>query len=289
MDEPKQFKIVLLGNTGVGKSSIFHRLVFNKFNPEYRPTSGTDFLSKPFYVNGTVCNIQFWDTSGEAKYWCLTEVFWRTAHAAVLVYDVTDEKSFKDLSFWLNECKTKCHSVEQATSEKPGIIFAVLGNKADNDRRAVSTISSSSGGSSRSQDIRLTRRTPNQVPFETVGQWCKDNKIKHYFEVSSKDGTGVKESLVNLIEKVLEQALAEEYEDSLSVEGAPLLQDSSSRRRESSAPNSPRASSSSSSRCCSLISGTDANQEQHMIIGWRDETAFHPSLSHSTASPTPSW
>ncbi|EGC36764.1 hypothetical protein DICPUDRAFT_46949, partial [Dictyostelium purpureum] len=107
MTETKQLKLILVGNMSVGKTSILHRLVFNKFSEEYRSTLGTDFLSKTIYQNEIITHIQLWDTAGQEKFWCLTEVFWRTSDAVILVFDITNEQSFKDLNFWYKQFKSK--------------------------------------------------------------------------------------------------------------------------------------------------------------------------------------
>ncbi|EFA78334.1 Rab GTPase [Heterostelium album PN500] len=193
MAEPRPFKIVFLGDTGVGKSSLFYRLVFNKFNQDYRPTTGTDFLSKSFYVRDTVCNVQLWDTSGQAKYWCLTEMFWRTADAAILVYDVCNE---------------------------------MLGNQLDIQA-----------------DEQLQKQ--KQVKYETAQQWCKDNKVKLFYEVSAKESTNLKESIVKLLETLLldQSNIDENSQDNETIE-SPLLQSSRNINQLTPMPMSPPSKSS---------------------------------------------
>jgi len=175
MDETRQYKIILVGDTSVGKTSILHRLVFNKFTEDYRSTVGADFLSKTIYQNDIIAQLQLWDTAGQEKFWCLTEVFWRTADAVILVYDISCEKSFQNLEFWYKQFKSK--SVSEDGTEK-SLPILVLGNKSDCQTRAV-----------RQEDVE---------------QWCKEKNIKLHFEVSAKFSNQIKESVSKLAEYITE-------------------------------------------------------------------------------------
>ncbi|EGG13978.1 Rab GTPase [Cavenderia fasciculata] len=197
MDEQKNYKIVLIGDTGTGKTSILHRIVFNKYNNEARPTTGTDFFSKTFYTNDTICNLQVWDTSGQLKYWCLTDIFWRTADAACLVFDISDENSLVRLDTWYRQCKAKCLNEDLSERSLP---FMVIGNKSDLNR---------------------------SVSYEQGRQWCKDRNIPLYCEVSARESINVKESITKLIEYLLEQSLDfdnSQYDELTSNESSRLFQ-----------------------------------------------------------------
>jgi len=102
-------KIVILGNSGVGKTSLMNRYHSNKFTGQYKATIGADFLSKevtipsPSSAMPKICTLQIWDTAGQERFQSLGTSFYRGADACLLVYDVTDTKSFEGLDRWREE------------------------------------------------------------------------------------------------------------------------------------------------------------------------------------------
>ncbi len=126
-DEGAQIvKVVLLGDTGVGKSSIALRFVSNEFKPYSESTIGASFLSKTlsFDASNNRKKIAFkiWDTAGQERYACLAPMYYRGAGAAILVYDICKTSSFKTLQRWMEELR--CNG-------PPNIVLIVCGNKAD--------------------------------------------------------------------------------------------------------------------------------------------------------------
>jgi len=118
----KEVKLCLLGESGVGKSSIAVRFVHDNFRPTMEATIGASFLTKTMHVEGRSFKFQIWDTAGQEKYRALAPMYYRGAQAAIIVYDITKEDSFKTLRSWVHELQR--HGA-------PNIVLAIAGNKAD--------------------------------------------------------------------------------------------------------------------------------------------------------------
>lgn len=119
-----QFKLVLLGESAVGKSSIVHRFVKNTFDDMRESTIGAAFLTQTIQlpeVNTTV-KFEIWDTAGQERYKSLAPMYYRNANAALCVYDITSKSSFEKAQNWIKELKNQAPD---------GIVVALVGNKAD--------------------------------------------------------------------------------------------------------------------------------------------------------------
>ena len=124
-------KIVFLGATSVGKTSIICRAVSDEFDSEMPATIGACYTAKQVDVDHTSVNLQIWDTAGQERFRTLAPMYYRGSVVAVLVYSVTDEKSLQDVKAWVDEIK-------QQTDDMPKIF--VVGNKMDlESERVVST------------------------------------------------------------------------------------------------------------------------------------------------------
>uniref|UniRef100_A0A8V5FTE2 Ras-related protein Rab-30 n=1 Tax=Melopsittacus undulatus TaxID=13146 RepID=A0A8V5FTE2_MELUD len=122
------FKIVLIGNAGVGKTCLVRRFTQGLFPPGQGATIGVDFMIKTVEINGEKVKLQIWDTAGQERFRSITQSYYRSANALILTYDITCEESFRCLPEWLRE-------IEQYASNK----LTVLGNKIDlADKREVS-------------------------------------------------------------------------------------------------------------------------------------------------------
>ena len=119
-----QFKLVLLGETAVGKSSVVHRFVKNTFDDMRESTIGAAFLTQSVTLpeNNTTIKFEIWDTAGQERYKTLAPMYYRNAHAALCVYDITSRSSFIKAQEWINELS------KQAPE---GIIIYLAGNKLD--------------------------------------------------------------------------------------------------------------------------------------------------------------
>lgn len=101
-------KVVLLGETGVGKTSIINRYINNTYSADSMSTSGASFAAKTMYFEEYDKNHKFeiWDTAGQEKYRALTKIFYKDASVAVLVYDITRKESFEEIkNYWLPQLK----------------------------------------------------------------------------------------------------------------------------------------------------------------------------------------
>lgn len=117
-----EVKMVLLGDAGVGKSSLAQRFVSNNFKPYCETTIGASFMSKMMTVEGKAIKCQIWDTAGQEKYHSLAPMYYRGAQAAILVYDITSRASLGRLKEWASELQTQ---------GPENIKLAVAGNKSD--------------------------------------------------------------------------------------------------------------------------------------------------------------
>ncbi|XP_072958730.1 ras-related protein Rab11C-like [Typha angustifolia] len=124
------FKIVLIGDSGVGKSNILSRFTRNEFCLESKSTIGVEFATKTLQIEGKTIKAQIWDTAGQERYRAITSAYYRGALGALLVYDVTKKQSFDNVQRWLRELRGHADS---------NIVLMMAGNKSDlKHLRAVS-------------------------------------------------------------------------------------------------------------------------------------------------------
>jgi len=123
------FKIVIIGDSGVGKSNIFNRFIKDEFNMDSKATIGVEFSAKNITINDKVIKAQVWDTAGQERFRALAKNYYRGAVGALVVYDITNYESFKNAEKWLREVK------EHA---EPHLVTLFIGNKCDlEENRAV--------------------------------------------------------------------------------------------------------------------------------------------------------
>ena len=166
--EIPKYKLIFLGDQGVGKSCILNRFMNNTFTEEYQATIGLDFQSKNVQIDNQDIHLLLYDTAGQEKFRSLIPMYTRDANIILLVYEVTSKDSFLHLNHWLNDL---------TTVKKDEVIFVVVGNKTDlEDKREVSR--------------------------EEGEQFAKDNDYL-FAEVSAKDGKGFQDLFYkNLFERI---------------------------------------------------------------------------------------
>ncbi|KAK9050746.1 hypothetical protein SSX86_030285 [Deinandra increscens subsp. villosa] len=136
------FKIVLLGDSGVGKSNLLARFARNEFYSNSKSTIGVEFQTQKLEVNGREIKAQIWDTAGQERFRAVTSAYYRGAVGALVVYDVSRRQTFDSVGRWLNELHTHCDM---------NVITILVGNKSDlKDAREVSTTDGKSLAESRS-------------------------------------------------------------------------------------------------------------------------------------------
>lgn len=227
--EIPSFKIVLLGETAVGKSCLISRYVNNQFLSNFVPTMGGCFSTKEITydeLNKKKINLQIWDTAGQEKYRSITKMFYKDASAAILVYDITREESFLEIkNFWFKE-------VKENSSED--LVVALVGNKKD-------------------------LYEYEEVKKQEIEQYAKEYGAI-FKETSAKEGTGVDEvfRLIGLklispefYEKVVNQENSRQHR--LKSKSSMLITNNSNNNSQFVAgglQNSTRISEGGNKKCC---------------------------------------
>ena len=183
-----------MGDSGVGKTSLMQQFVNNKFSHQYKATIGADFLTKEMLIEDKNVTIQLWDTAGQERFQSLGVAFYRGADCCVLVYDVTNSKSFDNLSSWKDEF------LIQANVKNPdNFPFVILGNKIDleENKRAITT----------KKALSLCESLGN-IP---------------YFETSAKENVNIEVAFDIVARNALQQELEneaefnEDYSDAINI------------------------------------------------------------------------
>jgi small GTP-binding protein len=124
-------KIVLIGDSGVGKTNLLARFTRNQFNIDSKSTIGVEFATKTLEIEGKTVKAQIWDTAGQERYRAITSAYYRGAIGALLLYDVSASLTFQSLSRWLQELRDNADN---------NIVVMLVGNKCDlQEQRAVSS------------------------------------------------------------------------------------------------------------------------------------------------------
>ena len=162
------FKIVLIGDTSVGKSCLLTRFADDQFTDNYVTTIGVDFRFKTMIVMDKIIKVQVWDTAGEERYRSITNAYYRGAEGILIVFDLTNEESFKSIQNWINE-------VTVFTGKD--VIIICLGNKSD---------------------------LKSEISKNTIDEFKKKTNLE-IFNVSAKTGEGVEEAFKHIIELLIKK------------------------------------------------------------------------------------
>ena len=174
------FKIILIGSSSVGKSSILQRYIQKVFNESYSCTIGVDFFMKSIDVGEKSIKLQLWDTAGTEKFRSITTGYYRGANAAFVVFDLTSKQTFDCLNEWIENY----YKYSNPDYEKNVVL---IGNKSD----------------------LVNKR---EVSEEEIEKFAKDNNIM-YFETSAKDGKNIDEFFYFIAEKLVKQYENKENEE----------------------------------------------------------------------------
>jgi len=168
-------KVIILGDSGVGKTSLMNQYVNKKFSNQYKATIGADFLTKEVMVDDRLVTMQIWDTAGQERFQSLGVAFYRGADCCVLVFDVTIAKTFDNLESWRDE-----FLIQAAPRDPDKFPFVVIGNKIDvENQRVVST--------------------------KRLQTWCSSKGDIPFFETSAKEAINVEQAFQTIARNALTQ------------------------------------------------------------------------------------
>ena len=164
------FKILTIGESGVGKTSILRRYVENKFERHHLATIGIDFQSKTIKIKNKDIKLKIWDTAGQERYRNIANQTFRGADGIILVFDITDEYSFSRISDWMEQIN--------ANISKDEIGLILIGNKCDLEDR--------------------------KVPYEKGEEKARELGID-YYETSALNGKGINDVFEELVKLILQK------------------------------------------------------------------------------------
>ncbi|GMH86751.1 hypothetical protein TrVE_jg11930 [Triparma verrucosa] len=189
----RKVKILMLGDSGVGKTSLMSRWTEDTFNANLTGTLGVDFKMKQVTVDGNPVQVQVWDTAGQERFRKITTSYYKNANGIILVYDTCGRETFENISYWMQNIQE--HS-------GAGIQVAVVGNKIDL-REAAKTAPDSS-------DVDpgdIVERSEGEAILKSVND---PQGTIGFYEASAKEKTGVDAAFTDLLTKVVKEQLAEE-------------------------------------------------------------------------------
>ena len=171
----QMLKLLLLGDAGVGKTSLLNQFVNREFTAQYKATIGSDFSSKQLDVDGHYVTLQIWDTAGQERFQSLGPTFYRGTDCCILVYDVTKPQTFENIKKWRNE-----FALQLGLSNTAEFPFLLLGNKSDLPDHAVQ--------------------------ISAAREFAQMNGEMLVYEVSAKTAEGVQTAFEAIVKKALEKA-----------------------------------------------------------------------------------
>ena len=176
------YKVVMLGDSAVGKSCVANRFVRDDFYEFQEPTIGAAFLTSEMIVKNKNIRFEIWDTAGQERYRSLAPMYYRGAKAAVIVYDITDEDTFKGAKTWVSEIQKKSENC----------LILLVGNKVD---------------------LTMNRK----VDIHMVKDFVENNNII-YMESSAKTGLNVDKIFTTIAENIPEEKEQVEINEVLNIE-----------------------------------------------------------------------
>jgi len=170
------FKILVIGDLGVGKTSLIKRYVHNFFSTHYKATIGVDFALKILDLpDNTIVRLQLWDIAGQERFGQMTRVYFKDAIGAFIVFDVTRPQTFDAVSKWKYDLDSKVYLPDN--SSIPAVLLA---NKCDQTKEGL-----------------VNNR-------HKMDEYCQEHKYIKWFETSAKEGYGIDEAAECLVSKILE-------------------------------------------------------------------------------------
>ncbi|UZJ51492.1 hypothetical protein CBS101457_000812 [Exobasidium rhododendri] len=161
------FKVVLIGDSGAGKSNLLSRFTRNEFSLDSKSTIGVEFATRSIAVDGKTVKAQIWDTAGQERYRAITSAYYRGAVGALLVYDIAKHPTYVNVSRWLKELRDHADS---------NIVIMLVGNKSD---------------------LRHLRA----VPTEEAKSFAAENNLS-FIETSALDASNVEQAFQNILTEI---------------------------------------------------------------------------------------
>lgn len=172
------FKVVLIGDSGVGKSNLLSRFTRNEFNLESKSTIGVEFATRSIQVDGKTIKAQIWDTAGQERYRAITSAYYRGAVGALLVYDIAKHITYENVERWLKELRDHADQ---------NIVIMLVGNKSD---------------------LRHLRA----VPTDEAKSYAERNTLS-FIETSALDSTNVEAAFTNILTEIYRMVSAKHLAD----------------------------------------------------------------------------
>ena len=172
MNYDDKCQLLIIGNSIVGKTSILTKYTTKTYNENYLATVGLDFFTKDETIDNKIIRIKIWDTAGQERYKAITKCFFQRAQGIIIVFDVTNKKSFDDLKIWIDSI----NSQSQLTEDLENMPIIIIGNKIDIPNRVIDK--------------------------ETALNFAKEQNFD-YYETSAKTGEGVDVAIRDLVKKVM--------------------------------------------------------------------------------------
>merc|ERR1712004_49175 len=182
------FKVVLIGDSGVGKSNLLSRFTRNEFNLESKSTIGVEFATRSIQVDGKTIKAQIWDTAGQERYRAITSAYYRGAVGALLVYDIAKHLTYENVERWLRELRDHADA---------NIVIMLVGNKSD---------------------LRHLRA----VPTDEAKSFAEKNNLS-FIETSALDSTNVETAFHNILTDVYRIVSTRAPSDSSGGVGGPIV------------------------------------------------------------------
>lgn len=182
-------KILTLGDAAVGKSSIVLRYSENKFPETWLSTIGVDSKRKIVKINGETVKVSIWDTAGQEKYQTIVKNYYNGANGVLLIYDITNKKSFDKVDFWYNDLKNTLNLNE--------VFVCLVGNKIDLNENRV-------------------------IEKDEAEKYVEENNLQ-YFEVSAKTGEGINELFEDVTNKIMNKILKKNEKEEIEIDENPRM------------------------------------------------------------------
>jgi len=180
------FKLLLIGDSGVGKSCLLLRFADDTYTESYISTIGVDFKIRTIEMDGKTIKLQIWDTAGQERFRTITSSYYRGAHGIIVVYDVTDQLSYNNVKQWLQEIdRYACDTVNKL----------LVGNKSDLTSKRV-------------------------VDFATAKEFAKSSGFS-FLECSAKNATNVEEAFLTTVSEI--KSRMQRQPSSSSAQPLPIL------------------------------------------------------------------